>query len=145
MRFVVPVAFLRARLKHFLHVNILYSMPVLKQIFLMDTTEKLALSPPIKKCVFIFFGPFTPREFLSRWFQWCIQINGSSADTKWGCKRVNICRYRNLNYEESATSFVIVAASKRYKFQIICPMTGQGAFFSSHASWKTSFSGYRNA
>lgn len=33
-----------------------------------------------------------------------------------------------LSGEDSATSFVILAASKRYKFQIICPMTGQGAF-----------------
>lgn len=97
VRFVVPVAFLRARLKHFLHINILYSM-LLKQIFVMDTTEKLVFSPPIKKCVFIFFGPFTPREFLSRWFQWRIQRNGSSVDTKWGCKRVNIWRYRNLKW-----------------------------------------------
>lgn len=47
VRFVVPVAFLRARLKHFLHINILYSM-LLKQIFVMDTTEKLVFSPPIK-------------------------------------------------------------------------------------------------
>lgn len=46
MRFVVPVAFLRARLKHFLHINILYSM-LLKQIFVMDTTEKLVFSLPI--------------------------------------------------------------------------------------------------
>lgn len=34
-------------LKHFLHINILYSM-LLKQIFVMDTTEKLVFSPPIK-------------------------------------------------------------------------------------------------
>lgn len=45
--------------------------------------------------------------------------------------------------DASATGFVILAASKGDKFQIICPMAGQGAFFSTRSNGKTSFSGYR--
>lgn len=44
-----------------------------------------------------------------------------------------------------ATGFVILAASKGDKFQIICPMAGQGAFYSTKINGRTSFSGYRIA
>lgn len=47
--------------------------------------------------------------------------------------------------DASATGFVILAAWKGDKFQIICPVAGQGAFYSSYDSGKTSFSGYRIA
>nr|XP_034334295.1 collagen alpha-1(X) chain-like [Crassostrea gigas] len=47
--------------------------------------------------------------------------------------------------DASATGFVILAASKGDKFQIICPMAGQGAFYSTKINGRTSFSGYRIA
>lgn len=49
------------------------------------------------------------------------------------------------NDDASATGFVILAASKGDKFQIICPMAGQGAFYSTKNNGRTSFSGYRIA
>lgn len=47
--------------------------------------------------------------------------------------------------DASATGFVILAAWKGDKFRIICPATGQGAFYSSNNNGRTSFSGYRIA
>lgn len=47
--------------------------------------------------------------------------------------------------DASATGFVILASEKGEKFQIICPMAGQGAFYSTRLNGKTSFTGYRIA
>lgn len=44
--------------------------------------------------------------------------------------------------DASATGFVILASEKGEKFQIICPMAGQGAFYSTRLNGKTSFTGY---
>lgn len=124
VRFVVPVAFLRARLKHFLHINILYSM-LLKQIFVMDTTEKLVFSPP-SKSVYLFF--------------WTIHAAGvpitlvQVAHTKkrqqcW--HKMGLQKGQYMHIQKSKMMKILpwvlwfLAASKIYKFQIICPVTGQ--------------------
>lgn len=47
--------------------------------------------------------------------------------------------------DASATGFVILSVQRGDKFQIVCPMVGQGAFYSTRINGKTTFAGYRIA
>ena len=51
----------------------------------------------------------------------------------------------HLNDDASATGFVILSVQRGDKFQIVCPMVGQGAFYSTRINGKTTFAGYRIA
>lgn len=141
VRFVVPVAFLRARLKHFLHINILYSM-LLKQIFVMDTTEKLVFLPPIK-----FFWtihavgvPITlvpvphTKKRQQCWHKMGLQKGQYMQVLKSKMMKIlpRVLWFWLLQRDIIFKSFVQWQAKVRL-------------FLSPHASWKTSFSGYRNA
>lgn len=62
--------------------------------------------------------------------------------TKNGVAKGSVYAGTETKYDDAlATGYVLLAASKGDKFQIICPQAGQGAFFSTNG--KTSFLGYR--
>lgn len=106
----------------------------------MDTTEKLEFLPPHPKVCMHFRGPYTPRartmpdpEMAAVLTQNGVVKGSIYADTE------------KASDDASATGFVILASEKGEKFQIICPMAGQGAFYSTRLNGKTSFTGYRIA
>lgn len=110
-----------------------------------DSYRKTGIFTAYQKVCIYFFGPFTPREFLSRWFQWCIQRNGSSGDKKWGCKRVNICRYWNLKWWRFCHEFCDFGFFKEIWISNHLSNDRPRCVFQLPRLLENIFSGYRNA
>lgn len=131
---VVPEAFY-ARLKQFLHINLLYSM-LWKQILVMDIPKNWYFLPPHPKVCMHFLGPFTLVQVAHTekrqqcWHKMGLQ-KGQYMQIQKSKMMKNLPRvlwFLLLQKDINFKSFVQWQAKVRL-------------FLSPHASWKTSFSG----